>query len=81
MTRSPTRKGTGDNTSILAYEINVGNILEHSETNSSQENKEFEHEYFAISVEPTEENQTDTAFSIQDLIIPTNIDEALQDPI
>ena len=60
--------------------------LEHSEIDLSQENEEFSHEYFAISAEPTEENQTDLGFSLQDLVIQnlvilTNINEVLQNPI
>ena len=72
VTRSQTRRDTGDNMSILAYEIDVGKTLEHSEINPSQGKKELDHEYFAISAEPTEENQIDATFSTQDLLILTN---------
>ena len=50
--------------------------------NPSQEKQEFNYEYLTISAcaEPAEENNIDSTFSIQDLIILTTIDEALQDP-
>ena len=50
--------------------------------NPCQEKQEFNYDYLTISAstELVEENSTDSAFSTQDLFIPTNIDEALQNP-
>ena len=57
--------------------------LEIYATNSSQEKQKFNYNYLTISAcaEPIEEINIDSVFSIQHLVILTNIDEALQDPI
>ena len=49
---------------------------------SSQEKQEFGCDYLTISAcaKPVEEKCIESVFSTQDLIIPTNVDEALQDP-
>ena len=81
--RSQARKDTGDYSSTLVYEVNKDNYLETSGINPSQERQEFNYDYLTISAcaESVEEINIDSVFSIKDLIIPTNIDEALQDPI
>ena len=81
VTRSQIRNDTGDDTSTLAYEIDKDNYLEHSGINLTQENQEFNCEYLAISAELVKENDINMAFSMQDVVSPTNIDEPLQDPI
>ena len=83
VTRSQTRKDSEAYSSVLAYEVIEDQQLEPSTTFSSQEKQEFDSEYFAISacVEPTVENNIENIFSTQDLVIPSNIDEALQSPI
>ena len=83
VTRSQTRKDSETYSSILAYEVIEDQQLEPSETFPSQEKQDSDPEYFTISacVEPTGENNTENVFSTQDLVIPTNIDEALQSPI
>ena len=81
--RSQTRKDSETYSSVLAYEVIEDQQLEPSRTFSSQEKQEFSPEYFAISacVEPTGENNIEYVFLTQDLVILTDIDEALQSPI
>ena len=57
-------------------------ILKPLESFPSQEKQEFDCNYLAISAcaEPVGEKCIEIVFSTQDLIIPTNIDEALQNP-
>ena len=80
VTRSQARKDTGEYSSILAYEVDEDNHLETSGIILSQEKQEFDCDYLTISacVELVEEKCIECVFSTQDLVIPTNIDEALQ---
>ena len=82
VTRSQARKDTGEYSSVLAYEVDEDNHLETSGINPSQENQEFNCDYLTVSActELVEEKCIESVFSTQDLIIPTNIDEALQNP-
>ena len=50
---------------------------------SNEEKHKFDSQYYAISacVEPTGENNIENPFSTQDLVIPSNINEALQSPV
>ena len=82
VTRSQAWKDTGEYSSILAYEVDEDNHLETSGINPSQEKKELNCNYLAISAcaKPVEEKCIESVFSTQDLIIPTDIDEALQNP-
>ena len=50
--------------------------------NPSQEKQEFDSDYLIISAcgELVEKSCIESAFSAQDLTIPTTIDKALQDP-
>ena len=81
VTRSQTRRDTGNDTSTLVYEIDKDNHLEDSEINPGQDNQEFDLNYLTISAEPVEENEIDIAFSTQTLIIPNSTNEAPKDPI
>ena len=76
VTRSQARRDTGEYSSTLAYEVDEDNCFETSGMNPSQEKQEFNHDYFTISAcaEPAEENNIDSIFSPQHLVIPTNID-------
>ena len=80
VTRYQARRDTGDYSNTLVYEINEDNYPEHSGINPSQE---FSYNYLTISAsaELVEENNIDSVFSTQDLIIPADIKEGLQDPI
>ena len=80
VTRSQTRRDTGNDTSTLVYKINEDNHLEDSELNLSQDNREFDYDYLTISSELVEENDIDIAFSMQTLTIPNSTNEALEDP-
>ena len=82
VTRSQTRKDSESYSSVLVYEVIEDWQFETSGTIPSQEIQEFNSKYFAISacMEPTRENSIESVFSTQDLVIPTNIDEALQSP-
>ena len=83
VTRSQTRKDSETYSSILAYEITEDQELKPSIRFSNEEKHEFDSQFYAISacVEPTGENNIENIFSTQDLVIPSNIDEALQSPI
>ena len=76
VTRSQARRDTGEYSSTLAYEVDEDNCFETSGMNPSQEKQEFNYEYLTISAcaEPAEENNIDSIFSPQHLVIPTNID-------
>ena len=82
VTRSQARKDSENYSSVLAYEVIEDHQLETSGTIPSQEKQEFNSDYLAISActEPTGENGIESVSSSQDLIIPTNIDKALQNP-
>ena len=82
VTRSQARKDSENYSSVLAYEVIKDQQLETSGTIPSQEKQEFHSDYLPISActEPTGENSIESVFSTQDLVILTNIDEALQSP-
>ena len=80
VTRFQAKKHTGEDTSVLAYEIDGDNLFEDSETILSQGN-DFNYNYLAISVEPIDKEQVDDALTGQDLIELNSTDEALQSPI
>ena len=79
VTRSQARKDSENYSSVLAYEVIKDHQLETSGTISSQDKQEFNLDYLTISVctELTGENSIESVFSTQDLVIPTNINEAL----
>ena len=64
--RSQVRKHTGEDTGILAYEINGDNLPKDSETIPSQGNDKINYNYLSISAEPIDKEQVGDAFPGQD---------------